>query len=213
MIETAVFEPGLRVSVVAMSAIKAKFVSYLIGYKPDEYVILEHPLTGGVPIRLEEGTFWAVNFVSRGSIFSFQAQVLYTIRYPIRLVFVGYPASLDRTGLRQNDRYPVRIKADFCREKNQDGPEKKILPGVICDISTGGCLLETPELSPIGTLIRLNMTLPEQGVVENLASEVKTNLTRDDKRFMGLRFTDPAGEGYKKLMAFVNSLGALPIRI
>ncbi len=209
MFSPDIFVPGLRLKMVALSSLKSKFVTYLIGYKVRKYLVVERPLSGGVPARLEQGTEWSVNFVHQGQIYGFNTQILGASAAPVPLTFLGYPESVERTELRQSQRYPVQLATVFRPETQDGGP----FNGVIVDISEGGCLMAATVGLPAGSSLSLQLDLPTQGEAKGLTAEIKSLRGQEGRYLMGLCFTDFGDDGYPKLKAYIESLRAMALRI
>lgn len=192
---------------------KAKYLTMLVGYRARKYVIVERPTIGGMPARMEDGTAWAVNFVHDGSIYGFTAYILGSNNHPFPLAFLSYPESLDRTELRQSQRFPVHLSVSFAPEASAADPATNWEPGIIRDISEGGCLLLSTVAHEPGTLLILNLRLPIQGEIQGLVADIKSSRGQSGRHLLGLSFVDFGDDGYRKLTAYIESLRTMAIRV
>ena len=197
---------------VALAAVRSKFVTFIIGYKANRFIIVERPSIGGVAARLEQGTEWAVNFVHQGQIFGFTTQILGNSSQPVALTFLSYPDTVERTDLRQSQRFPVQLNATIAPE-GVSGNGANIRPGIVVDISEGGCLLATTASHVAGTNLSLDIELPTQGSASGMTAEVKSQRGQEGKYLLGLCFTDFGDDGYNKLKAYFDFLRTMAIRI
>ncbi|MBW2621796.1 MAG: flagellar brake protein [Deltaproteobacteria bacterium] len=212
MDEKNIFIPGIRFNAIALQAVKSKFASYFVGYKQDQYIIIEHPINDGVPMRLEEGTTWIIYFVNNGFIYEFTSQVIGSAKLPMYLVFLSYPESIDRTDLRLEKRYPVEIDAKFYLDLDEIGPENW-LTGTIQDISLTGCKLKTETALFPDSVVHLSVALPHLGEIKNMTAVVKNYEEAGDLLLIGLSFFDYNTKDYSKWSDYIARLSAIALRV
>lgn len=212
MNEQTIFIPGIRFNAIALQAVKSKFASYFVGYKRDQYIIIEHPIQDGIPIRLEEGATWIIYFVNNGFIYEFTSQIIGTAKSPMHLAFLSYPESIDRTDLRSEKRYPVEVEAKFYLDLDEIGPENW-LTGTIQDISLAGCQLKTETALFPDSIIHLSVALSHLGEIRNMTAVVKNYEEAGDLFLVGLSFFDFSTEDYAKWSDYITRLSAVLLRI
>ena len=206
-----IFKPGLHFNAIALQAVKSKFASNFAGYKHEQYIVIEHPIIDGVPMRLEEGTVWIIYFVQNGFIYEFTSQVIGVTKSPFPLTFLSYPNSVDRTDLRIEKRYPVDIEAKFYLDLEEIGPENW-LEGTIQDISLKGCQLKT-EISLLpDTIIHLAFSLLDQGEIKNMTAMAKNCQKAGDIFTIGLSFFDFTTQDYENWSDYITRLSAVSLR-
>ncbi|MFH1090673.1 MAG: flagellar brake protein [Pseudomonadota bacterium] len=214
MVDPNIFVPGLKFRLLGMSTIKAKLASRLVGYRIKKYLVLEQPSHQGLPARMEEGTGWSVSFINEGDIISFNSTIIGSCRYPVPLIFLSYPESVDRTTLRQGKRFPVSIKAACTRVDGQPDLKVDPVPCLIRDISGGGCQVITATAFDPGDTLDITMELPDNRRLEGILAEVKSVRSLGGRYVLGLSFAVGLGlDGYKGLRSFTDSLMTTPIRI
>ena len=216
MISPEVLVPGLRMKLISTSSTKSKLVSHLVGFnKQKKYLIIEQPILGGMPARMDEGMAWTINFIFDGIIYHFTAHVLGSCSRPVNVTFLTYPESLDRTTLRTGKRFPVNIKALCVPSSSRDSEEAKRIQGIIRDISEGGCQFGTTVQFDPGETLDLTMELPDQEPLEDLPAEVVSSRNIGGDRYLyGLSFRPSfTSESYQGLRKFIGYLEALPLRV
>lgn len=207
-----IFKPGLHFNAIALQAVKSKFASNFAGYKHNQYIVIEHPIVDGRPMRLEEGTVWIIYFVHNGFIYEFTAQVIGATKSPFLLTFLSYPDSIDRTDLRLERRYPVEIEAEFYLDLEEIGPENW-LKGTIQDISLKGCQLKTKISLLPGTIIHLALSLRDQGEIKNITATAKNCQKAGDIFVVGLSFFNFTTQDYEKWSDYITRLNAVSLRV
>ena len=197
----------------ALTTVKSKMSATLVGMKPKKYLIVEQPTVRGLPYRMEEGTEWSANFLNKGTIVGFSTSVLGASRHPFPLVFLSYPDQAELTSLRQDKRYPVNIKAG-CHVVEPVNAERKPEAGLVRDISEGGCQMLTGSTFGIGDILELTLELPDRERLAGVLAEVKSCRELGGRYLLGLSFAVGfSRESYLALKGFINSLGAIPLRI
>lgn len=207
-----IFKPGLRFNAIALQAVKSKFASNFAGYKHDQYIVIEHPIIDGVPMRLEEGTVWIIYFVHNGFIYEFTSQIIGATKSPFPLTFLSYPNSIDRTDLRIEKRYPVEVEAEFYLDPEEIGRENW-LKGTIQDISLKGCQLKTKIPLLPGTIVHLALSLHDQGEIKNMTATAKNCRKAGDSYLVGLSFFDFTTPDYEKWSDYITRLIAVSLRV
>jgi hypothetical protein len=100
---------GTTLRLVALAPTKSKWSTMLIGARPGRYLLVEMPRAGGAPMKLDEGSLWSANFISRGVVDSFDVEVVGAAVRPVPLLILTYPEEVEAAVLRTVKRYPVHI--------------------------------------------------------------------------------------------------------
>ena len=212
--ESTIFSPGPRVKLIAMSSIRTKLVTTLVGYEIDKYIIIGQPTLKGVAARMAEGTDWSVNFIHEGDIYIFNSFVIGNSRLPFPLTFMSYPKKIDRSSLRAGKRFPVHIRASYTRDGAAAGDPNEPAFGVIIDISEGGCLFKTAFPYRVGELMNLTMSISRNEKLEGIKAEIKNSREVSNGIYLvGLKFIfDLTGENNGKLREMVALMNSLPLK-
>ena len=235
MVEVTTLSPdalicGTTMRLLALETTKSKWTTTLVGSKPGRYLIVEMPKVAGAPAKLDDGTRWAVNFISKGAVFSFKTEVLgYTYRL-VPLLFLAYPAQVEIANLRSDKRYPVNIPAVFKifslpppeteEEKKQlEESEKNPTPsppikGLIADISESGFMMASPEALLPETTIEGTFYLPKNEQLTGLQAVVKTCRGKAGGYFIGLAYSQRnTPEILNRVGKLISNIENMPLRL
>ncbi|MFH1136370.1 MAG: flagellar brake protein [Pseudomonadota bacterium] len=204
-------KPGLKINLVALGTLKSRYATQLLGWKKSLFLLMEAPVISGLPARLEEGTRWAAHFVNKGEMVGFQTEVIAQAKKPAPLFFSSYPAEVDRRPLRQEKRFPVRIKAIF-HPRAEGIAKEEVIKGTIVNISSGGCQLKSTGACPVDSVIQLFMALPDSRKPVTVQCEVKSCRAASGGYIIGLGFLTTSGE-YALVRDYVSRLGSFPLRV
>lgn len=167
-----------------------KIATTLVGFEKDGYFILKVPSVPGVRGRLREGNKVVCRFLHEGAIVSFRTEVLTLALKPAPLLFVTYPFGFETHLVRQHQRvncfFPAQALVQEC-----------LIPGLIMDISSGGCRLicdEPDEVLPCpisaGQSISVEFRMLDRSQRYVLTGRI-VNLTPEDRRTaIGVSFND-----------------------
>jgi len=159
-----------------------------------------------------EETQCIVRFIREGNAFGFRTHVLGVIRNPFPLIFLSFPEKIESAKLRNSVRYPVNIET-VCAMKMLAGGLAGHPRGTMLNISSGGCLIESPEEFDRKTIFNLSFELPGQGWIYDLSAEIRSCEQQNDKFLHGLAWSNGPSENLQKVTQYLNSLEALRIRI
>lgn len=218
---------GTTIRLLALETTKSKWTTILIGARPGRYLIVEMPKMGGAPVKLDDGTKWAVNFISKGAVYSFNSEILgYTYRL-VPLLFLSYPQQVEVANLRNEKRYPVNIPAiskvvlpppDFKGASEEENgaaalPEGEISTLVV-DISEGGFMMISPVALPPETTIEAVFHLPQGDPIAGLQAVVKTCRGKPGGFLTGLSLAQSnPPEAISRLGNFITSIENMPLRL
>lgn len=205
------FTPGARIIIEFPSLFKRRFYSSIMGYKQEQYIIIDHPAWDKRPLLLDEGMVCMVRYIENGLACGFKTQVIGVSSRPYPLVFLEFPRSIESSNLRKEDRYPVSLAGALSEEKSEESSDHKSLVCNILNISRGGCLVSSPEAFELETTLLLTINLPEQGEAENLETEVKSCSKAGQEYQLGLNFANLLNPAYKKVTAYLENLKLLQV--
>ncbi len=111
------------------------------------------------------------------------------------------PDAQEESGRREHPRAELEVAVDLQSEHN-------FYTGLTQNISAGGLFVSTNELRPIGSKIRVRLTLPGSNRPIEVDTEVRwvkeiSALRRTDDQGMGLRFLELGADAAKTIDAFL----------
>jgi hypothetical protein len=210
MINENIFSPGLPLSLELLLLEKIRCTSFFRGSREYHYVLIDHPLHNGLPVRMEENKSCIVRFIWEGNVFGFSGHIISAIRHPFPLAFLTYPDQLESLNLRTTTRYPVRIEATYAHQ-TQEGSAPGSGTGLIINISEGGCLLEGKSVFDPGSRLTLSFTIPPQETIQELEVEVKRVRKRGEQTHLGLTFITPSETNARKINEYLARMKSLQI--
>jgi len=104
----------------------------LIGMDIDELLIVKPKAFPQVRHLINEGVSVVVRYLSNGKVFGFRSMIQGKVVKPLPMVFLSYPDHLETINLRQKERI-------YCYLPAQLVTEQATLPGMVVDLSEGGC--------------------------------------------------------------------------
>lgn len=217
---------GTGIRLLALETTKSKWSTTLVGARPGRYIIVEMPKMGGAPVKLDDGTHWAVNFISKGSVYSFNTEVLgYTYRI-VPLLFLSYPREVEVANLRNEKRYPVNIpavsKITSVPPEQREAPEEDDKPAwpegevntLVVDLSEGGFMMISPEPLPIEATVESTFHLPQNKLISGIQAVVKTSRGKPGGYLIGLSLGQAnAPETLDGIAALIASIENMPLRL
>jgi c-di-GMP-binding flagellar brake protein YcgR len=190
--------PELRINVemgtqvlIQVEGMQERFKSTLIGMDPGSYLIVKFPQLFGLVGKLTTGSSVIVRYISEGSIYGFESEVLETALKPGRLIFLRYPKIVEKHCLRKFKRLSCSIPAAAQLS------DKGTYEGLILDISRGGCKfsIHTPEGTAVDEAeldMTINLTFQLPGGIDKYSLSGKIRSLSKDKNqtSLGVEF-DP----------------------
>ena len=203
-------KPGLRVNLVALGTLRSRYVTHLLAWKKNNFLLFESPVVSGLPAKMEVGAKWSAHFVNQGEMVGFKTEVIAQSRKPAHLFFTSFPEEMDRRPLRHGKRYPVRMKAIIHSDLSGDAKDA-VIKGIIVNISDGGCLFKAVSGCPADIVVQMYLALPNSRKPVMVQCEVKSCQANKGGYHIGLSFITSSGE-YQKVKDYVAKLDALPLR-
>lgn len=125
---------------------KGFFPSYLIGLKPNVFLIIKTPAIISKENLLSEGTSITVRYTYLGDIYAFTSKVIGSHEEPFKVTFLSYPDVVDKIEYRDTQRVSSNFPASLLFGSTR-------VKGVITDISEGGCKFRTDAIEHIENLL------------------------------------------------------------
>ena len=111
--------------------------SYLIGLKPDAYIIIKTPAVLGKEYGVTKESQLVLKYKYLGKLFRFNASVIESLDKPFKITFITYPEQIEKLEFRYSPRVFCSIPATLYRKNNE-------IQGAVTDISIGGCGFKHP---------------------------------------------------------------------
>ena len=114
--------------------------SYLIGLKPDAYIIIKTPAVLGKEYGVTKERQIILKYKHLGEVFRFNASVIESLDKPFKITFITYPEQIEKIEFRNSPRVFCSIPATLYYKNNE-------IQGAITDISIGGCKFKTKDIN------------------------------------------------------------------
>jgi len=144
-----------------------RFAVKLIGYLPEQSLIITTPRKQGKPILVREGQAFTVRLLQGSNIFGFVARVLNASSRPYPHLHLAYPQDVESAVVRNAPRVTTRLQATVQRVHQQDQPLEH--QALVMDLSSTGAKLVVPErLGATGEMVQLHLSLKVCGGEDQL---------------------------------------------
>jgi c-di-GMP-binding flagellar brake protein YcgR len=224
--------PGTTIRLVALATTKSKWSTMLIGARPGRYMVVEMPQVGGGHMKLDDGSHWSANFISRGAVYSFNTEVLGATYRPAPLLTLSYPTEAEVAVLRTVKRYPVNIPVvstvvSWPKPSSEHGensetahfsyqpPPGDHIKALVVDISEGGFLMACPQALAPEAIMENSFYLPHEEPVSGVQAVVRACRGKPGGYFIGLAYipshTPP--EPMARLNDLITRIENMPLRL
>ena len=130
----------------SIKGVKGIFPSYLIGVKPDAFVIIKTPTIISSEDLLLEGTSLVVRYTHLGDVYRFNTSILGENEDPFKVTFLSYPDVVEKIEYRDSPRVSSYIPAALIYKKIE-------VKGIVTDISVAGCKFRTDSIDQMEELL------------------------------------------------------------
>ena len=184
--------------------VKGFFPSYLIGMKPDVFLIIKTPTIITSENILSEGSSLVVRYTSLGDVYRFKTDVLGTNKDPFKVTFLSYPDVVEKIEYRDSQRVHCFFPATLQYDTND-------ISGMITDISLGGCKFRTDAIDQIeGLLIKkegdVTLQFPLLGHKGTKKFNGKIKKVELDSNFtLGIGFRSIGADASQMIASYVES--------
>lgn len=184
--------------------VKGFFPSYLIGMKPDVFLIIKSPTIITTENLLAEGSSLVVRYTFLGDVYRFKTDVLGSNHEPFKVTFLSYPSVVEKIEFRDTQRVQCFFPATLQYDKIE-------INGMITDISLGGCKFRTEAIEQIeGLLLKkegdasLQFQLPGYEGTKNFQGKIK-KVEFDMNFSLGIGFRSIDDDARQVIAAYVES--------
>ena len=130
----------------SIKGVKGIFPSYLIGVKPDAFVIIKTPTIISSEDLLSEGTSLVVRYTHLGDVYRFNTSILGENEDPFKVTFLSYPDVVEKIEYRDSPRVSSYIPAVLIYKEIE-------VKGIVTDISVAGCKFRTDSIDQMEELL------------------------------------------------------------
>ena len=130
----------------SIKGVKGIFPSYLIGVKPDAFVIIKTPTIISSEDLLLEGTSLVVRYTHLGDVYRFNTSILGENEDSFKVTFLSYPDVVEKIEYRDSPRVSSYIPAALIYKKIE-------VKGIVTDISVAGCKFRTDSIDQMEELL------------------------------------------------------------
>lgn len=175
---------------------KVMYGSTVLGWKNHAWLVCEWPIQLGHDEVVEGGTPCTISYFHEGKLVGYRTEIRDLMRFPVPLLFVAYPKTIEEMHLRKHVRAsanePILVMSAGPSSASETGASSSTyLGGLLKDLSESGCnvlLRETPAWINQGRAIQLEFELPGIGHVTNLTGVVKNVDARPEGYAVGIEF-------------------------
>ncbi|MCG7495289.1 flagellar brake protein [Vibrio sp. Of7-15] len=194
---------GMRVlvEVNCPNGVKSQATSYLIGYKKDEFILIDYPVSNDrefdkIFLENAELIIRAITDSSFRDIVAFKAKVESIVYRPTKMLCIEMPKSMAKRKVRSHP----RIDANLAVKIEVNG---KHLTGKMLDYSLSGCCLElSVEPLPCANEDKISLSLlPDSNIEGTISGAIMSVTDKEGNYHLGIQFNgneDPAQVDLKK---------------
>ena len=156
----------------------------VIGYLPNQSLIVTTPHVHGKVMLVREGQRVAVRTMAGGNIIAFAGSVLRSCARPYPYLHLSYPKDLQTQALRRTQRVNFNLTAEVrdCTPGNKEASQSQTYVAKIEDMSTNGALLSVPQhIGQIKNMLSVRMNLVVAGKEERFATVAVIRNVRERK--------------------------------
>ena len=177
----------------------------LVGMETDSCLIVRLPKHPGGAEKLVAGSRVIVRHMCSGTVFGFQSTVLNHTEPPVPLLVLSYPEKVEQHDLRRHKRVGCLLPAETTISFME-------YPGVIVDISAGGCRFVSNVLDDdaflegtLDTVIHLSFELPGTSGSQDTKGRIK-HVQRDGAKLeLGIQFFSMPRAVHERLKNFIHN--------
>ncbi len=146
-----------------------RYAVRLVGYLPDQSLVISTPRKHGKAILVTEGHAFTVRLLRGSNIFGFGAKVLSISSKPYPHLHLSYPQAVESAVVRNAPRAPTKLSALVENISHQEEKNVADQTGIILDLSiTGARLLLTEKLGEVGDRVQIMLSLEVCGGEDRL---------------------------------------------
>jgi len=187
-----------------IKGIKGFFPSYLIGMKPEAFLIIKTPTILSSENLTSEGTSLVVRYKHLGDIYRFGATILGTNEEPFKVTYLSYPDVVEKIEYRHSPRISSYIPASLSYKDIE-------VKGIVTDISVAGCKFRTNSIEQLEELLNkkegdVTLHFPVLGLdgIRKFKGRIK-KVTFDNDLALGIGFQETDDEYRNVISSWVEN--------
>ena len=152
------------------SAMHPRLFTHLIGYEPEQSVLVRTPFQNNLPVNVHEGVQVVIRAFSGTRAFAFLSQVQRMCIAPFLYLHLAYPSEIQYLEIRKNERLPLRLLAETRARDTWR-------PAMLLDLGMGGSLVEsTHQLGQPGETVELRISFPVEPILGEIQISVAATI-------------------------------------
>ncbi len=211
---------AIRLSIELGSAMNIQFPNEpsrhmfsLIGMDIHEILIAKPMAFPQVRHLMNEGVSVVVRYISNGKVFGFRSTIRGNVFQPLPMIFLSYPDRLETINLRKKERIYCYIPAQLLTEQAP-------LPGMVVDLSEGGCrwmsnnpLLPKEIRLAVNETVHIAFPLPGKCGVMKLQANTRVVNQEPGQIQVGMAFENMDASSAEEIARYVAEARAIQQKI
>ncbi len=184
---------------------KGIFPSYLIGMKPDAFIIIKTPTIISSENLLPEGASLIIRYTHLGDVYRFNTSILGESQDPFKVTFLSYPGLVEKIEYRESPRISSYIPAALIYKSIE-------VKGIITDISVAGCKFRTDFIEQMEDLLikkggDVTLHFPVLGLdgIKEFKGKIK-KVAFDNDLVLGIGFREIDDDFRKIITSYIESM-------
>jgi c-di-GMP-binding flagellar brake protein YcgR len=184
---------------------KGIFPSYLIGMKPDAFIIIKTPTIISSENLLPEGASLIIRYTHLGDVYRFNTSILGESQDPFKVTFLSYPGLVEKIEYRDSPRISSYIPAALIYKSIE-------VKGIITDISVAGCKFRTDSIEQMEDLLikkggDVTLHFPVLGLdgIKEFKGKIK-KVAFDNDLVLGIGFREIDDDFRKIITSYIESM-------
>lgn len=188
-----------------------RYEGKVVGLEPFEYIIIQARLPQDIMAKLAPNTLVVAQLHVGGTLYGFRSEVMNRLSHPAQLLFLAYPATVERLVLRRDERVKVSVPGNV---HGSFGDHEV----VVLDLAPAGCCftarsnLKSPlRAAQPGERVLLRCDLALSGCGQTLMAPVLLRRIDEERGriTMGGQFVDLPEDGTKLLHDYVQRMQSI----
>lgn len=175
---------------IQFSGESGKIKSEVVGFSDDNFILVRFPAIPGIRSKVSEGKTLIVKLFSDGAVYGFKADVINYVSKPEFLLFISYPAYIEKIEVRKHNRI-------LCHMPTEVYINDFHLKGIIFDISKGGCRVNIFDITlsilkhfEVNEEVLLSFYVSTEKENINIVGQIKNITSSMEDVSVGLKFKD-----------------------